>query len=210
VLSNRSIPVASEEQRTRLRNAEAAFLQQEAALESQLDDLAASTAAVANGSTSSDDRVAETMAARRSYRNATDDLRAALFAVADGRVGGPASAAAIRGLDDRSEAMETRTRERLRLHDAALSDRQRSLTWSLRLRTIGIGLLGVVLGALAGSILPIRRGRVARRRIAAGEWTAYSRRALLVPAAIGLALCCLGLGWLAVTVGPALVEVMGP
>jgi hypothetical protein len=210
VLTNRSIPVASEERRTRLRNAEAAFLEQEAALESQLDDLATSTDAVANGSTSSGDPIAETMAARRSYRNATDDLRAALFAVADGRVGGPASAAAIRGLDDRSDAMENRTRERLNEHDDALGDRQRSLTWSLRLRAIGIGLVGLVLGALVGAILPIRRGRVARRRIAAGEWTTYSRRALLLPAAIGLTLCCLGVGWLVMRVGPALVEVMAP
>lgn len=210
VLANRSIPVTSDEQRVSLLDAEATYLEQERALASQLDDLAAATAAVENGSTPPEGAVAETMAARRSYRNATEDLRAALFAVADGRVGGPASAAAIRGLDDRSEAIENRTRERLGEHDDALRDRQRSLTWSLRLRAIGIGLLGLTVGALAGAVLPIRRGRVARRRIAAGEWTTYSRRAIMLPAAIGLTLCCLAGGWLVLTVGPAILEVVLP
>lgn len=209
-LANRSIPVASAEQRATIRDAEATYLERERALESQLDALAASTAAVENGSTPASDPLTETVAVRRSYLNATDDLRAALFAVADGPVGGPASAAALRGLDDRSDAMENRTRERLTDHDDALRDRQRSLTWSLRLRAIGIGLLGLVLGTLAGAILPIRRGRVARRRIAAGEWTTYSRRALVLPAAIGFTLLCLAGGWLVLTVGPAILEVVLP
>lgn len=209
-LANRSIPVGSAEQRAALREAEATYLEQERALEAQLASLAGATDAVANGSAPAGDPITETMAARRAYRNATGELRAELYAIADSSVGGPRSAAAIRTLGDRSSALENGTRQRLRAHDDALRERQRSLTWSLRLRTFGIGLLGVLLGGLVGAILPLRRSRAARRRLAAGEWTTYSKRALLLPVAIGLALLCLGAGWLVLEAGAAIAEVTLP
>lgn len=209
-LVNGSIPVASTQQRQDLRDAEATYLERERALERQLESLTNATTTAEDGSTADGDPVADTLVAWREYRNASETLRSELYDVADSSVGGPASAAAIQSLGERSAAMENRTAEGLAEYDAALRDRQTSLTWSLRLRIVGIGLLGVLLGAAAGAVLPIRRGRAARRRLAQGEWTAYSRRAMLLPAAIGFVLLCAGLGLLVVTVGDVLLEVMLP
>ena len=209
-LVNGSIPVASADQRATLRRAESRYVERERALEAQLDELANATATVDGGGAPEGDPIAETMAARRSYRNASEQLRAELYAVADSSVGGPGSAAAIRALGERSTSLENRTRQRLQAHDAALADRQRSLTWSLRLRIVGLGLLGILLGGVAGALLPIRRGRAARRRLARGEWTSYSRRTVVLPAAIGVLVLCLGVGWLAITAGEAILEVVAP
>lgn len=209
-LVNGSIPVATAQQRQDLRDAEATYLERERALERQLESLANATATVEDGDSPAGDPVADTLVAWREYSNASETLRGELYDVADSSVGGPASAAAIQSLGERSSAMENRTAERLGDYDAALRDRQRSLTWSLRLRIVGIGLFGVILGAAAGAVLPIRRGRAARRRLAKGEWTAYSKRAMLLPAVIGFVLLCAGIGVLVVTVGDVLLEVMLP
>lgn len=209
-LVNGSIAVTSETQARELREAEATYLEREATLETQLDSLANATATVESGSSPDGPPIADTLAAWQAYRDASEALREELYEVADSRAGGPTSAAAIQNLGERSAATENRTTAALDEHDAALRDRQRSLTWSLRLRMIGLGLLGVVLGAAAGAVLPIRRARAARRRLARGEWTGYSRRVVLVPAAIGLLLICVGLGLLAATAGDVLVEVMLP
>ncbi|GAB3680958.1 hypothetical protein GCM10028857_04460 [Salinarchaeum chitinilyticum] len=209
-LTEKPIPVSSAERATELRTALEAYRTAEATLQSRLAALANATARVENGSTPTSTPIEETVAARAQYRSATEQLRTELYEVADSAVGGPRSAAAIRQLETRSGTMENRTASRLEAHDAALRDRQQSLTWSLRLRIVGLGLLGVVLGATIGAILPTRRGRAARRRVAAGEWTSYSRRAVLVPVAVGLVLLCLGLGWLLLTAGDAIAEVMLP
>lgn len=209
-LVNGSIPVGSAEQRADLRDAEATYLEREQALGNQLESLADATATVEDGSSPDDEPIADTVVAWREYRNASETLRDELYDVADSRVGGPTSAAAIQALGGRSTGVENRTAETLADHDAALRDRQRSLTWSLRLRVVGLGLLGVIVGAAAGAVLPTRRGRAARRRLARGDWTAYSRRAALVPVAVGVLLVCVGLGLLAVAVGDVLIEVMPP
>lgn len=209
-LVNGSIPVGSAEQRVDLRNTEATYLERERALQSQLESLSGATATVEDGGSPGGEPIADTIAAWREYRNASETLRGELYDVADSRVGGPTSAAAIQALGERSTGVENRTAGVLADHDAALRDRQRSLTWSLRLRVVGLGLLGVVLGATAGAVLPIRRGRAARRRLARGDWTAYSRRAAFVPVAVGVLLVCVGLGLLALTVGDVLIEVMLP
>lgn len=209
-LVNGSIAVESVEQRSALRQAEATYLERERALEARLSNLSAATDAVENGSTPEGDPVEEAMTARRAHRNASQDLRAALYGVADSSVGGPRSAAAIRSLGERTEELDDRTRERLADHDAALRDRQESATWSLRLRIVGLGLLGLAVGGVAGAVLPIRRGRAARRRLAQGDWTTYSRRTILLPVAIGIVLVAIGLGWLAIEAGAAIAEVMLP
>lgn len=209
-LTEGSVPVGTAEQANDLRTAAEAYLTAEATLQSRLATLSNATANVENGSTPAEIPIEETTAARERYRSATGQLRAELYDVADSAVGGPRSAAAIRELENRSATLENRTEDRLETHDAALRDRQESLTWSLRLRIVGLGLLGVVVGATVGAILPTRRGRAARRRVAAGEWTSYSRRAVLVPVAVGLVLLCLGLGWLMLTADDAVIEVMAP
>lgn len=205
-----SIPVASAEQAADLRDALETYNSREAALQSQLATLASATATVENGSTPDDPVVEATMTTRMAYLAAADGLRAELYDVAASAVGGPRSAAAIQALANRSATLEGRTVDGLAAHDAALSDRQQSSTWSLRLRIVGLSVLGALIGAAAGAVVPIRRGRAARRRLAAGEWTAYSRRALLVPITVGVCLLVLALGWLALTVGGAIVEVMTP
>ncbi|WP_144060764.1 hypothetical protein [Salinarchaeum sp. Harcht-Bsk1] len=205
-----SIPVASADQRASLRRAESTYVQRERLLERQLQRLENATGTVEDGGEPTGDPIGETMATREAYRNASEQFRAELYAVADSSVGGPGSAAALRALGARSTGLENRTRHRLQAHDAVLRDRQRSLTWSLRLRIFGVGAIGILIGGVAGALLPIRRGRAARRRLAQGEWTTYSRRAILLPAAVGLVLLCLGIGWLAVTFGDVIVEVLAP
>jgi len=205
-----AIPVASAEQATELRDALDTYRSEEAALDAQLANLSAATATVENGSTPEERVIDATMSTRESYLAAAEGLRTELYDVADSAVGGPQSAAAIQALGNRSETLERRTEDGLAAHDAALRDRQQSLTWSLRLRIVGLAVLGSLLGAAAGAVLPLRRGRAARRRLAEGEWTTYSRRALLVPVALGVCLIVLGVGWLALTVGDALLQVMTP
>lgn len=209
-LVNGSIPVASAEQRASLRDAEATYLERERALEAQLGSLATATATVENGSTPAGDPVAETIAAWAAYRNASESLRSELYAVADSPVGGPASAAAIQALGERSATFREQTTARLAAYDAALRDRERSATRSLRLRIVGLGLLGALVGGAAGVILPIRRGRTARRRLAQGEWAAYDRRTVLLPVVLGMLLVCAGIAVLAIVAGDALLEVTLP
>lgn len=193
-----------------LDRAETAFLERERALEDRIETLANRTAAVENGSHPNATALRRVLAADRAYANATAALQAELYAVADSPVGGAQAATALGALERRSTAAENRTRATIEDHGDALRQRERSATWALRLRVVGLGALGLVLGALAGALLPTRRGRAARRRLAVGEWTTYSRRAVLLPALVAVVLCCLGLAWLALGVGDALLEVMVP
>lgn len=204
------IPVGGTDRASDLRGALEDYRTAESTITTRLATLRNATESVENGSIPTGSPIEATIAARADYRAASAQLRTELYEIADSPFGGPRTAAAIRELTERSATMENRTEARLESHDAALRDRQESLTWSLRLRIVGLGLLGLVLGATVGAILPIRRGRAARRRLAQGAWTTYSRRAVLVPVVIGVVLCCLAVGWLALTAPDAIVEVMTP
>lgn len=205
-----TIPVASEAGATALLEAEERFLERERTLEARLADLAAATNRVENGAEPNGTSIRRVAVANAAYHNATDALRSELYATAESSVGDASTSSAIVALDADATAMENRTRAGLASHGDALADRERSLTWALRLRIVGIGLLGVAIGALAGAVLPTRRGREARHRLAAGKWTTYSRRAVLLPTIVGVLLCCAGLWWLATNAGGALTEVLVP
>lgn len=204
------IPVQSEAQASALVEAEAELLDRERTLERRLTALATATAAVENGSEPNATAVRRVLAAHQSYRNATDAVRGELYAVAESPVGGARASSAIVALEARGDEVENRTRLGLEAHGDALGDRERSATWALRLRVVGIGLLGVAIGAVFGAIVPTRRGRAARRRLAAGDWTTYSRRAAVLPAIAGIVLLVVGVGWLLSNVGGALAEVLLP
>lgn len=187
--------------------AEATYRDRTAAYRARLDDLANATAAIEDGDGPDAETLNDTLAARAAYRSALSTYRGELYAVADD--GSRDAGAALLALESRHETLESTAADRLGAYDAALVERERSLTWALRLRVVGLGLVGLLVGAAAGATLPVRRGRRARRRLARGDWTTYSRRAALAPVAVGGALLLAGLALLLVTAGPTLLEVLG-
>jgi len=201
------LAVASAERAGDLAAAEVTYRDRAATYRDRLDSLANATAAIEAGGRPGARPLDETLAARDAYRSALSAYREELYAVAEDD-GSRDAGRALLALDARDDDLRTAAGERLAAYDAAMADRERSLTGALRLRIAGLGVVGLLVGAVAGAALPVRRGRLARRRLARGEWTTYSRRAVLVPAAVGALLLLAGAGWLLVETGTALQEVL--
>lgn len=201
------IPMRTGERVEHLASVEAAYGENATTYGERLDELAAATAAVERGDRPGGDPVERTLAARASYRESVAALRSELGDVATDD-GGRRAGTTLLELGEREDDRRATAQRRLAAHDAALADRERSVGRALRLRIVGLGLAGLAVGAVAGAALPVRRGRRARRRAARGEWTTYTRRVVLVPAAVGLGCLLAGLAWLLVAAGPGLAEVL--
>lgn len=206
-LLDRPLPVDSPGRAKELRDADEAFRDRDAALEQRLAAVEAPSSDASSGALD-DEPLNSTLAAHERYREAVARLRATLYAVAASDVSSARTARAIEALAEHEDARAATATERIGAYDRALVERERSLTWSLRLRVLGVGIGGLLVGTAAGAALPIYRGRAARRRLRNGEWTTYSRYTAVLPGAVGAVLLLVGLGWLALTVGWGVLEVV--
>lgn len=205
-----SLAVPTAERASEVEDAEATYAERERALREQLAALEATTATVEEGERvgATDTAFDAALAAHDRYRAAYDDLRLLLYEVAASDVGTARTTATITALEGQHAELNERIEDSVGGHDAALVERDRSLTWSLRSRILGLGALGLLVGAGLGAALPFRRGRAARRKLRRGEWATYSRRLVLYPAIVGALVLLAGLCWFALRAGWYVLEVV--
>lgn len=202
------LAVRSADERRQLDAAVTTFREREAALGRALDALAANATALEDGAPPNDAALEAAIAAHDAYRSSVADLRLRLYDVADSRAATGRHADALRALADREATTASDAEAQISEYDRALLERERSATRAVRLRVLGGGLAGLLLGCAIGAALPLYRGIAARRALERGEWATYSRRTAALPAILGALVLLVGLGWIALDVGWQVLEVV--
>lgn len=191
-----------------IERAEATLRDREHRVHDGLDALDTATAAVETGDRVDGSAFEVLYDAHEQYRVAVATLRELLYEVAASEAGSARTVAAIDALEAEEDALAQATTDAATDYEAAIGERDRSYTWDLRLRVLGLGLLGLLVGCALGAALPVRRGRVARRQLREGEWATYARAVVRIPVLVGAVLLLAGLGWLALRAGWVLLEVV--